>query len=673
MIGITGIFDTGAQAAPGAEASEASEAGRRGSATVQCGVIRNNCLDCLDRTTVAQFCVGMAALSLQLQRLELRAPEDGAMLSFTDEKDLALMSELAELFKLMGHSIAVQYAGSGAHMDVLRGMDDLSSEGTMQQSLFGGAAVGAAEGWGVKLLTNARRYYSNTFTDREKQDAINVFLGKFAPWRDVRLHSRGGGFVDGGAYQHVWEWDDVEMSIDGQCTDHFIHNPPHVDGADADDVEQHDVAEGHAGDDGGDARAEFARSLTEPVTLPALATTLTQFDSLFADEWRPLPDCHPIGWEVEASDSSPSKAATARREGSALSNEEMIASLQSIDSEGAVTPRETKQGDALVHTASARRWRDVRNVVAATQAFQAVTKQHEGRPDGKDRRLRHHNLLHVPAKLSAELDVLAALSRDETAAAGGGPSSKASRENEFFARYTDVVGLLAANSDASGASQKLDGAETESAAARSSYFEGHLRNDMPTPAVEGEPEDGERWRVRRPEPEPEPENVVRNDGGRSGWGVRWVEVDTPPALRGKAGRTKEATDSRRQATGSAPPEPAPTAEELAAEAQAAREWRMAMLAQQQQSLAGQSHSPQEEAQAREVVAAAAIAAIAEAAADERQASAAQELTLETEAAKEAKRSDQKQEAEDSECGPGDAEGAEARAFFSSWLRANSLE
>ena len=667
MIGITGIFDTGAQAG-----AEASEAGGRGSATVQCGVIRNNCLDCLDRTTVAQFCVGMAALSRQLQRLELRLPEHGAMLSFTDEKDLALMSELAELFKLMGHSIAVQYAGSGAHMDVLRGMDDLSSEGTMQQSLFGGAAVGAAEGWGVKLLTNARRYYSNTFTDREKQDAINVFLGKFAPWRDVRLHSRGGGFVDGGAYQHVWEWDDVEMSIDGQCTDHFIHNPPHVDGADADADDAEQQAEGHAGDDGGDARAGFARSLTEPATLPALATTLTQFDSLFADEWRPRPDRDPIGMEVEANDSSPTRAAAARREGSALSNEEMIASLQSIDSEGAVTPRETERGDSLVrHTASARRWRDVRNVVAATQAFQAMTKQQEEKSDGKGR-LRHHNLLHVPAKLSAELDVLAALSRDARAA-GGGASGEASREDEFFARYADVVGLLAANSDASGASQKLDGAETESAAARSSYFEGHLRNNMPTPAVEGEPEDGERWRVLRPEPEPEPESVVRNDGDRSGWGVRWVEVDTPPALRGKAGRTKEAADSRRQATGSAAPESVPTAEELAAEAQAAREWRMAMLAQQQQSLAGQSHSPQEEAQAREVVAAAAIAAIAEAAAaDDRQASAAQELTLETETAKEAEGSDQKQEAEDSECGP-DAEGAEARAFFSAWVRANSLE
>ena len=153
-----------------------------------------------------------------------------------------------------------------------------------------------------------------------------------------------------------------------------------------------------------------------------------------------------------------------------------------------------------------------------------------------------------------------------------------------------------------------------------------------------------------------------------------MEVDTPPALRGKAGRTQAAAaDSRRQATGSAAPESVPTAEELAAEAQAAREWRMAMLAQQQQSLAGQSHSPQEEAQAREVVAAAAIAAIAEAAAaDDRQASAAQELTLETETAKEADGSDQKQGAEDSECGP-DAEGAEARAFFSAWVRANSLE
>jgi len=65
----------------------------------QSGVIRTNCLDCLDRTTVAQFCVGMAALGLQLQRLGLRQRPS---LSFEDEKDVVLMGLLAELFKLTG-------------------------------------------------------------------------------------------------------------------------------------------------------------------------------------------------------------------------------------------------------------------------------------------------------------------------------------------------------------------------------------------------------------------------------------------------------------------------------------------------------------------------------------------------------------------------------------------
>lgn len=32
-----------------------------------------------------------------------------------------------------------------------------------------------------ELLTSIRRYYSNAFTDRAKQDAINLFLGYFVP------------------------------------------------------------------------------------------------------------------------------------------------------------------------------------------------------------------------------------------------------------------------------------------------------------------------------------------------------------------------------------------------------------------------------------------------------------------------------------------------------------
>lgn len=29
-----------------------------------------------------------------------------------------------------------------------------------------------------ELLTSVRRYYSNAFTDRAKQDAMNLFLGR---------------------------------------------------------------------------------------------------------------------------------------------------------------------------------------------------------------------------------------------------------------------------------------------------------------------------------------------------------------------------------------------------------------------------------------------------------------------------------------------------------------
>lgn len=33
----------------------------------QCGVVRTNCVDCLDRTNTAQFAIGKAALAMQVQ------------------------------------------------------------------------------------------------------------------------------------------------------------------------------------------------------------------------------------------------------------------------------------------------------------------------------------------------------------------------------------------------------------------------------------------------------------------------------------------------------------------------------------------------------------------------------------------------------------------------------
>lgn len=102
----TGVATTPAAASPSRGESAAGTPGRQGHCKGlqnQTGVIRTNCLDCLDRTTVAQFCVGMAALGLQLQRLGLR---EQPSLSFDDEKDVVLMGLLAELFKLTGASLS---------------------------------------------------------------------------------------------------------------------------------------------------------------------------------------------------------------------------------------------------------------------------------------------------------------------------------------------------------------------------------------------------------------------------------------------------------------------------------------------------------------------------------------------------------------------------------------
>lgn len=120
---------------------------------------------------------------------------------------------------LVGHVIALQYGGSEAHLDVMR--DGVS--GTLGGLATAPGGVSVDGGWGVKLFKSFKRYYSNAFTDRDKQDALNLMLGKFAPWRD--LTSRGG------AYRHIWEWNeddgaDEDPNSSRQESDHFLHNPP---------------------------------------------------------------------------------------------------------------------------------------------------------------------------------------------------------------------------------------------------------------------------------------------------------------------------------------------------------------------------------------------------------------------------------------------------------------
>ncbi|CEM34996.1 unnamed protein product [Vitrella brassicaformis CCMP3155] len=127
---------------------------------VQTGVMRTNCVDCLDRTNVAQFFVGRCVLAHQLAALAF-LPEP--KLDF----DSQVVSVLSELYDLMGDHLSLQYGGSIAHKKYTRERPRM-----MKQS--------------KELLTSLKRHYTNSFADSEKQQAMNVFLGVLDPRRDPR-------------------------------------------------------------------------------------------------------------------------------------------------------------------------------------------------------------------------------------------------------------------------------------------------------------------------------------------------------------------------------------------------------------------------------------------------------------------------------------------------------
>lgn len=79
---------------------------------IQKGVLRTNCIDCLDRTNVAQYAYGLAALGQQLRAL-------GVISSTKMDLDDPLAEELMGFYERMGDTLAHQYGGSAAHNKVI--------------------------------------------------------------------------------------------------------------------------------------------------------------------------------------------------------------------------------------------------------------------------------------------------------------------------------------------------------------------------------------------------------------------------------------------------------------------------------------------------------------------------------------------------------------------------
>jgi len=126
----------------------------------QQGSLRTNCLDCLDRTNLAQSFVALDILPRQLAHIGMISTErlgDNQTTLFSHE----FLLNFRNIWADNGDRISVQYAGTGA----LKG--DFTR--TAKRRLRGDLADG------VNAIS---RYYHNNFMDGKKQDGLDLFLGR---------------------------------------------------------------------------------------------------------------------------------------------------------------------------------------------------------------------------------------------------------------------------------------------------------------------------------------------------------------------------------------------------------------------------------------------------------------------------------------------------------------
>lgn len=116
---------------------------------LQQGVIRSNCIDCLDRTNSFQLIVAKELVKRQLKALEILADH------IFPKEDSNLLEIVTQLYESVGDAISLQYAGSKAHKRSTSMITD--------------------------IFTSAKRYFSNAISDSNKQKRINLFLGLVKP------------------------------------------------------------------------------------------------------------------------------------------------------------------------------------------------------------------------------------------------------------------------------------------------------------------------------------------------------------------------------------------------------------------------------------------------------------------------------------------------------------
>ncbi|GLU19673.1 hypothetical protein SLE2022_359090 [Rubroshorea leprosula] len=122
----------------------------------QTGVVRTNCIDCLDRTNVTQSMIGRRMLELQLQRIGI----------FSADETISLHPNFDDSFKILwanhGDDISIQYSGTPALKGDFVRFGQRTTQGIMNDL------------WNALV-----RYYLNNFCDGTKQDAIDLLQGHY--------------------------------------------------------------------------------------------------------------------------------------------------------------------------------------------------------------------------------------------------------------------------------------------------------------------------------------------------------------------------------------------------------------------------------------------------------------------------------------------------------------
>lgn len=155
---------------------------------LQHGVLRTNCVDCLDRTNLGQFLAGRIALTLQLEALGLSSDSppitdttalDAQPLNasdrLTEAKLTELQSKLLALWTKNGDSIALQYAGSSA----MHRMEEKTKEASAADSKRSGKSSAALEEQvdvATYLQANAAHHAASSSSPEPASSSISPLL-----------------------------------------------------------------------------------------------------------------------------------------------------------------------------------------------------------------------------------------------------------------------------------------------------------------------------------------------------------------------------------------------------------------------------------------------------------------------------------------------------------------